>query len=166
MPHPSSATPLISHTHYKTAPQSPSAPSSKPHPQEVEDVQHQKQKRLHDQDKEEERTRQQEGPRPDKRRPSRDKMAKEEAEAEQLDYIEEEAVAPPPPAKEAKATMLLDELFRKTKATPCIYWLPLTDAQVRVVSGNTQTQSLYYSGCIHVQCTYIACMCMYMYMHM
>ena len=32
-----------------------------------------------------------------------------------------------PPAK------LLDDLFRKTKALPCIYWLPLTDEQVRVV---------------------------------
>jgi len=29
-----------------------------------------------------------------------------------------------PPAK------LLDDLFRKTKALPCIYWLPLTDEQV------------------------------------
>ena len=61
------------------------------------------------------------------------KVEEEEEEEEQLDYIEEEGVvAPPPqPEKEAKATMLLDELFRKTKATPCIYWLPLTDAQVR-----------------------------------
>lgn len=25
---------------------------------------------------------------------------------------------------------LLDDLFRKTKATPCIYWLPLTPEQV------------------------------------
>jgi len=30
-----------------------------------------------------------------------------------------------PPAK------LLDDLFRKTNALPCIYWLPLTDEQVR-----------------------------------
>lgn len=30
----------------------------------------------------------------------------------------------PPPAK------LLDDLFKKTKATPCIYWLPLTNEQV------------------------------------
>lgn len=29
-----------------------------------------------------------------------------------------------PPAK------LLDDLFRKTKAAPCIYWLPLTEEQV------------------------------------
>lgn len=32
----------------------------------------------------------------------------------------------PPPAK------LLDDLFRKTKATPCIYWLPLTNEQVGI----------------------------------
>ena len=25
---------------------------------------------------------------------------------------------------------LLDDLFRKTKATPCIYWLPLTEELV------------------------------------
>lgn len=25
---------------------------------------------------------------------------------------------------------LLDDLFRKTKAVPCIYWLPLTEEQV------------------------------------
>lgn len=30
----------------------------------------------------------------------------------------------PPTAK------LLDDLFKKTKATPCIYWLPLTNEQV------------------------------------
>lgn len=27
---------------------------------------------------------------------------------------------------------LLDDLFRKTKATPCIYWLPLTSEQVKL----------------------------------
>lgn len=27
---------------------------------------------------------------------------------------------------------LLDDLFRKTKTTPCIYWLPLTPEQVNV----------------------------------
>lgn len=32
----------------------------------------------------------------------------------------------PPPAK------LLDDLFRKTKALPCIYWLPLTNEQIVV----------------------------------
>lgn len=36
------------------------------------------------------------------------------------------ATADEPPAK------LLDDLFCKTKATPCIYWLPLTDEQVRL----------------------------------
>lgn len=30
-----------------------------------------------------------------------------------------------PPAK------LLDDLFKKTKATPCIYWLPLSAETVR-----------------------------------
>jgi apoptotic chromatin condensation inducer in the nucleus len=25
---------------------------------------------------------------------------------------------------------LLDDLFRKTKATPCIYWMPLSEEQV------------------------------------
>lgn len=37
-------------------------------------------------------------------------------------------------AKESKPdeqpAKLLDDLFRKTKSTPCIYWLPLTDEQV------------------------------------
>lgn len=36
-----------------------------------------------------------------------------------------EKTAEDPPAK------LLDDLFRKTKAAPCIYWLPLTEEQVR-----------------------------------
>ena len=31
---------------------------------------------------------------------------------------------PPEPPK------LLDDLFRKTEATPCVYWLPLTEEQV------------------------------------
>lgn len=35
-----------------------------------------------------------------------------------------EKVQEEPPAK------LLDDLFHKTKAAPCIYWLPLTDDQV------------------------------------
>ena len=43
----------------------------------------------------------------------------------------EKEPSPPPAKKEThKATKLLDELFRKTKTTPSIYWLPLTDAQV------------------------------------
>ena len=33
-------------------------------------------------------------------------------------------VEPEPPVK------LLDDLFKKTQALPCIYWLPLTDEQV------------------------------------
>ena len=35
-------------------------------------------------------------------------------------------------AEEEAPAKLLDELFRKTKTTPCIYWLPLTAEQVRV----------------------------------
>jgi len=33
---------------------------------------------------------------------------------------------------EETRSKLLDDLFRKTKATPCIYWLPLTAEQVMV----------------------------------
>lgn len=39
------------------------------------------------------------------------------------DYVEVKA-------KDDVPAKLLDDLFRKTKATPCIYWLPLTDAQI------------------------------------
>lgn len=35
---------------------------------------------------------------------------------------------------------LLDDLFRKTKATPCIYWLPLTPEQVIIYNE-------FYLGC-------------------
>ncbi len=41
-----------------------------------------------------------------------------------------DAAVEPPPKKEKEATRLLDELFRKTKTTPCIYWLPLTEEEV------------------------------------
>lgn len=40
-----------------------------------------------------------------------------------------EAPAKPKEKKEAPGK-LLDDLFRKTKALPCIYWLPLTKDQV------------------------------------
>lgn len=33
-------------------------------------------------------------------------------------------------AREESPAKLLDDLFRKTKATPCIYWLPLTNEQI------------------------------------
>ena len=33
-----------------------------------------------------------------------------------------------------KAGNLLDNLFRKTKTAPCLYWLPLTDEQVRSIN--------------------------------
>lgn len=36
--------------------------------------------------------------------------------------------------KEAEPPLrLLDDLFRKTKTTPCIYWLPLTPEQVILI---------------------------------
>jgi apoptotic chromatin condensation inducer in the nucleus len=38
-----------------------------------------------------------------------------------------ERAAPPPPAK----TVTLEDLFRKTQARPCIYWLPLSDDEVQ-----------------------------------
>ncbi|XP_014672713.1 PREDICTED: apoptotic chromatin condensation inducer in the nucleus-like isoform X2 [Priapulus caudatus] len=34
--------------------------------------------------------------------------------------------------KEEAPAKLLDDLFRKTKAVPCIYWLPLTDEQIAI----------------------------------
>ena len=43
----------------------------------------------------------------------------------------EEVATPSLPTPKKEATKLLDELFRKTKAAPCIYWLPLTEAEVR-----------------------------------
>ncbi len=47
----------------------------------------------------------------------------------------------PAPGKEEKATQLLDELFRKTKARPSVYWLPLTEAQV-----HTHAVCMYQEG--------------------
>ncbi|XP_058809272.1 apoptotic chromatin condensation inducer in the nucleus [Phymastichus coffea] len=45
----------------------------------------------------------------------------------------------PPPARKFKkkeeeppTAKLLDDLFRKTRSTPCIYWLPLTNEQIMV----------------------------------
>lgn len=38
--------------------------------------------------------------------------------------ISDQKVEDEPPAK------LLDDLFKKTKTIPCIYWLPLTEEQV------------------------------------
>nr|XP_033780299.1 apoptotic chromatin condensation inducer in the nucleus isoform X2 [Geotrypetes seraphini] len=56
----------------------------------------------------------------DRRRKERAKSKdkKSEKKSEKREKVQEE-----PPAK------LLDDLFRKTKTAPCIYWLPLTDEQ-------------------------------------
>ncbi|TFJ97328.1 dual specificity tyrosine-phosphorylation-regulated kinase 3 [Platysternon megacephalum] len=59
-----------------------------------------------------------EGPR------SRERRRKEPPKAKEKKGEKKEKAPEEPPAK------LLDDLFRKTKAAPCIYWLPLTDTQV------------------------------------
>ncbi|XP_069094322.1 apoptotic chromatin condensation inducer in the nucleus isoform X2 [Pleurodeles waltl] len=55
----------------------------------------------------------------DRRRKERAKSKEKKSEKKEKEKTQEE-----PPAK------LLDDLFRKTKAAPCIYWLPLTPEQV------------------------------------
>ena len=37
--------------------------------------------------------------------------------------------------KEKSPVKLLDDLFHKTKTTPCIYWLPVSDAEVYIPAG-------------------------------
>ncbi|XP_068098110.1 apoptotic chromatin condensation inducer in the nucleus isoform X3 [Hyperolius riggenbachi] len=54
---------------------------------------------------------------------SRDRRRKEHAKSKEKKNEKKEKVQEEPPAK------LLDDLFHKTKAAPCIYWLPLTDDQ-------------------------------------
>ena len=112
------------HTHH-TARVSPSATPLKPHPPEEKQVhvQEDRKRQKHSEQVKEDSKPRQDKARPERRRASHDKIEKEE---EKSDEVGEEA-----PVKEIKATKLLDELFRKTKATPCVYWLPLTDAQVR-----------------------------------
>lgn len=44
--------------------------------------------------------------------------------------VEPKLTVPTPSPVKKEATKMLDELFRKTKTTPCVYWLPLTDAEV------------------------------------
>ncbi|XP_029422696.1 apoptotic chromatin condensation inducer in the nucleus isoform X2 [Nannospalax galili] len=63
-----------------------------------------------------------EGPRSRSR--SRDRRRKERAKSKEKKSEKKEKAQEEPPAK------LLDDLFRKTKAAPCIYWLPLTDIQI------------------------------------
>ncbi|XP_074825425.1 apoptotic chromatin condensation inducer in the nucleus isoform X3 [Natator depressus] len=54
---------------------------------------------------------------------SRERRRKEPPKAKEKKGEKKEKAPEEPPAK------LLDDLFRKTKAAPCIYWLPLTDTQ-------------------------------------
>lgn len=37
---------------------------------------------------------------------------------------------------------MLDDLFRKTKAAPCIYWLPLTESQVSALHAQQWVELL------------------------
>ena len=46
------------------------------------------------------------------------------------EWVEPKPTQATPSPDEKEATKMLDELFRKTKSTPCVYWLPLTDAEV------------------------------------
>ncbi|KAM4710369.1 apoptotic chromatin condensation inducer in the nucleus [Discoglossus pictus] len=62
--------------------------------------------------------------REDPRSRSRDRRRKEHAKSKEKKNEKKEKVQEEPPAK------LLDDLFHKTKAAPCIYWLPLTDDQI------------------------------------
>ncbi|XP_042332920.1 apoptotic chromatin condensation inducer in the nucleus isoform X4 [Sceloporus undulatus] len=62
-----------------------------------------------------------EGPRSRSR--SRERRRKERPKSKEKKAEKKEKAQEEPPAK------LLDDLFRKTKAAPCIYWLPLTDTQ-------------------------------------
>ncbi|XP_041094711.1 LOW QUALITY PROTEIN: apoptotic chromatin condensation inducer in the nucleus-like, partial [Polyodon spathula] len=55
---------------------------------------------------------------------SRDRRRKERAKSKEKKAERKEKAPEEPPAK------LLDDLFCKTKAAPCIYWLPLTPEQV------------------------------------
>ncbi|XP_077411920.1 uncharacterized protein acin1a isoform X2 [Vanacampus margaritifer] len=54
---------------------------------------------------------------------SRERRRKERGKSKEKKTEKKDKAAEEPPAK------LLDDLFRKTKAAPCIYWLPLTDEQ-------------------------------------
>ncbi|KAK1152908.1 hypothetical protein AOXY_G30614 [Acipenser oxyrinchus oxyrinchus] len=60
---------------------------------------------------------------------SRDRRRKERAKSKEKTADRKEKAPEEPPAK------LLDDLFCKTKAAPCIYWLPLTDKQVVLKEG-------------------------------
>ncbi|RXM97372.1 Apoptotic chromatin condensation inducer in the nucleus [Acipenser ruthenus] len=60
---------------------------------------------------------------------SRDRRRKERAKSKEKAADRKEKAPEEPPAK------LLDDLFCKTKAAPCIYWLPLTDKQVVLKEG-------------------------------
>ncbi|XP_002160619.3 apoptotic chromatin condensation inducer in the nucleus isoform X1 [Hydra vulgaris] len=63
-----------------------------------------------------------------------DKKVKKQKEVEKKDRTKEtkrkDSANRKDKKREESPAKLLDDLFRKTKATPCIYWLPLTDEQI------------------------------------
>ncbi|XP_059806770.1 apoptotic chromatin condensation inducer 1b isoform X2 [Hypanus sabinus] len=65
-----------------------------------------------------------EGGRARSRSRSRERRRKDRPKSKEKRSERKEKVPEEPPAK------LLDDLFRKTKAAPCIYWLPLTVEQI------------------------------------
>ncbi|CAG5130633.1 unnamed protein product [Candidula unifasciata] len=75
----------------------------------------------------------------DRDRPARRSRSREREQRKRGEYKDkrEEERRKEKKQKDAKAeeeppAKLLDDLFRKTKATPCIYWLPLTEEQAQV----------------------------------
>ncbi|XP_069490017.1 apoptotic chromatin condensation inducer in the nucleus isoform X2 [Ambystoma mexicanum] len=65
---------------------------------------------------------------PRSRSRSRDRRRKERAKSKEKKMEKKEKAAEK--AQEEPPAKLLDDLFRKTKAAPCIYWLPLTPEQI------------------------------------
>jgi apoptotic chromatin condensation inducer in the nucleus len=63
----------------------------------------------------------------DRRRDQRDRQKEDRRPRDRTD---KPAVAGAAKVEEEPPAKLLDDLFRKTKAAPSIYWLPLTDEQV------------------------------------
>ena len=53
----------------------------------------------------------------------------EEPQEQPVPPLQQQPAAKAAPDPEEPAVVTLDDLFRKTKTRPCLYWLPLTDEQ-------------------------------------
>ena len=71
------------------------------------------------------------------------------------DWVGPKVTTPSPSPVKNEATKMLDELFRKTKTVPSVYWLPLTHAEVSrymntvrftLYAHNKKTVMLSYCG--------------------